>query len=274
MKFYFIIFSITIIIIIIGLIVNFNSYYFANITNKIEKVFLLNLERRKDRLEFFKKTYNLGIPFTIVKAIDGNSFIFSELLQNNLLGDTGKLSIFNCKNKKSRKNHYELTHTGSIGCYLSHYNIWKKIKNNNLDNVLIFEDDTKMNKICLNEINHRLNDLPNDWDIYLLSNPNFCYLKKKLEFKKIFKVKRFFLTNAYIINKKAIEKIFNSNTIFPINQQIDSYLSELALNFNLNIYIHNNNYKFYNQSEEFVSDIQISSENNLSYNRLKLKTKI
>jgi GR25 family glycosyltransferase involved in LPS biosynthesis len=271
MNFFLIIFSITIIIIIIGLIVNINSYNFLTIKNKIEKIFLLNLERRKDRLEIFKKTYNLNMPFTTIKAVDGKLLIFNDLLQNNLLGNVGKNSIFNIKNNKSRKHHYELTHNGSIGCYLSHINIWKNIKDNNLDNVLIFEDDTKMNKINLNEINYRLADLPKNWDIYLLSNPKLCYYKKKVNNKNLFKVKRFFLLNAYIINQSGIDKIFNSNTLFPINQQIDSYLSELALDYNLNIYVHNNKYKYYEQFDTLGSDIQIASENNLSYDRLKLK---
>ena len=271
MNFFLIIFSIVIITIIIGLIVNINSYNFLNIKNKIEKIYLLNLERRKDRLDFFKKTYNLNMPFTIIKAVDGNSLNINELLKNNLLGNVGKISIYNNKNNKSRKYHYELTHKGSIGCYLSHINIWKNIKNNNLNNVLIFEDDTKMNKINLNEINYRLADLPNNWDIYLLSNSKLCYYKKNVNNKKLFKVKRFFLTNAYIINKSGINKIFNSNTLFPINQQIDSYLSELALDYNLNIYVHNSSYKYYEQSNTLGSDIQIESENNLKYDRLKIK---
>lgn len=267
---FLIVFSIIIIIIIIGLIVNINSYNFLTIENKIEKIFLLNLERRKDRLEIFNKTYNLNMPFTIIKAVDGKSLNINDLLQNNLLGNVGKNSIFNIKNNKTRKYHYELTNEGSIGCYLSHINIWKNIKDNNLNNVLIFEDDTKMNKINLNEINYRLADLPNDWDIYILSNPKLCYYKKHVN-KKLFKVKRFFLTNAYIINQSGIDKIFNSNTLFPINQQIDSYLSELALDYNLNIYVHNDNYKYYKQCDMLGSDIQIDSENILSYERLKIK---
>jgi hypothetical protein len=98
------------------------------------------------------------------------------------------------------------------------------------DNFLIFEDDSIMNDININEINDRLSLIPNDWDIYLLSDINLCYSKNKL-YKNLFKINRFFLLNAYIINKNAINKIFNSNTLFPINQQLDSYLTKYIPEF-------------------------------------------
>jgi hypothetical protein len=132
------------------------------------------------------------------------------------------------------------------------------------DNFLIFEDDSIMNDININEINDRLSLIPNDWDIYLLSDINLCYSKNKL-YKNLFKINRFFLLNAYIINKNAINKIFNSNTLFPINQQLDSYLSDLVEDFNLNIYSHEN-YKYYAQSCDFITDIQDNSMN-LSFDR-------
>ena len=98
----------------------------------------------------------------------------------------------------------------------------------------------------------------------LLSNPNFCYLKEFIG-SRIYKVKKFFLTSSYVINKKCVEKIFNTNTIFPINQQIDSYLSELATNYNLNIYVHDESFPYFEQSQQFPTDIQESTIHELSY---------
>ena len=76
--------------------------------------------------------------------------------------------------------------------------------------------------------------------------------------------------NAYVINKKGIEKIFNTNTIFPINQQIDSYLSELATDRNLNIYVHDESFPYLEQSQQFNTDIQESTIHNLTYDRYTL----
>ena len=250
-----------------GIIIN-KIIYYNNNKNKINKVFLINLPKRKDRLNLFKINYNFNIPLNIISAVDGYNLDINELYKKKILGLHGYNSIINNKNGK-RKNHYELTNKGSIGCYLSHYSIWKNEKD--FEICFIFEDDCVFNNITLQEIYYRISLLPNDWDIYLLSNPNHCY--KIVEYDNdILKVKRFFLTNAYIIKKKAINKILNTNTIFPINQQIDSYLSELAMDYDLNIYIHNYKYKYYEQNNIFMSDIQFVNENqyDIGFNRLRL----
>jgi GR25 family glycosyltransferase involved in LPS biosynthesis len=256
---FIIILIILLVIIFVAYIININSKI-TNI-NKITKVFVINLKKRKERLKNFIENYNLRIPFEIFNAIDGTTLNLSKLITENIIGNIGIESIKNTK----RKYHYELTNINAIGCFLSHCNIWKLILEKDI--FLIFEDDTIFNEININEINYRISQLPKNWDIYLLSNPELCYSKIKIN-KNLFKVKRFFLTNAYIINKRAIIKIFNSNTLFPINQQLDSYISDLTEDFNLNIYIHNN-YRYYKQSNKFITDIQDNSQN-LSFDRLSI----
>jgi len=236
--------------------------YFKKINkNAISKIFVINLPRRTDKLSFFSTYYNLNMPFEIFNAIDGNKLNLNKLIKNNIVIDINFNDI-------KRKSHYELSSLGAIGCYLSHYLLWLKINNINGENFLIFEDDTIFNNICLNQINYRLKNLPNDWDIYILSNHNSCYKKNKTK-HNLYKVDRFFLMNAYIINKKAINKIIKTNTIFPINQQIDSYLSELAMDYNLNIYV-NTNYDYYSQSIDLTTDIQLKFEKDLNFNRCKI----
>lgn len=250
------IFLFLIIIIIILILILFSLIF----NNKIDKIYIINLKRRNDRLNFIYNNYNLNKQFKIIEAIDGNEINLIELKKTKIIDEETIQQINN-----ERISHYQLTNTGSIGCYLSHYKIWYEFSLNNDNIILIFEDDTTFNKITLREINKRLKLIPKNWDIYLLSNPDFCYHKIKIN-KNLFKVKRFFLTNAYIINKKGVNKILKSRTIFPIQQQIDSYLSEMALDFNLNIYIHNN-YKYYEQSKNHGTDIQLPSIGELNYNR-------
>ena len=94
---------------------------------------------------------------------------------------------------------------------------------------------------------------PPDWDVMLLGV--ICHTCKELETRKGFhKVSRFWLTHAYVIKKSAIEKIFKSGTIFPISQQIDSYLSEMANQ--INIYAMEPG--LCGQNQDFKTDIQAS----------------
>lgn len=252
-----------IIILIIILIIMIINYY--NYKNKIDEIYVINLEKRKDRLEFIKKTYNLEKDFITYKAIDGKTLDLNKLQINGIIDKKTSEQL-----EKKRNHHYELTHEGSIGCYLSHYYLWKSLQESNKSQILIFEDDVIFNKITLREINKRLLLLPKNWDIYLLNNETTAYDKSyynKKTHKHLFKVNRFFGMYAYVINKQAVNKIINSNTLFPIHQQIDSYLGELAIDFNLNIYIHNNRYNYYNHSSIFGTDIQIYDTSPLTYKR-------
>jgi GR25 family glycosyltransferase involved in LPS biosynthesis len=233
-----------------------------NVRNYISKIFVINLLRRPERLQYFSSNYNLEIPFEVFNAIDGKNLILDNLISDGLIGDEGIKSL---SNHNGRKYHYELTHLGSIGCYLSHYYIWTYLteptdkSNHYSDSFLIFEDDTNMeNKIDLNEINNRISTLPENWDIYLLISPDLCYSKTKIG-NDLYKVNRFFCSNAYIINNRGILKIFNTDTLFPINQQIDSHISELAIDYDLNIYVHNHKYNYYYQ-KNFLTDIQNPTE--------------
>ena len=264
MVFLLIIISISVLFIAFVVYINSFEYKYKNI---ISKIFVINMIKRTERLALFSSTYNLEQSFEIFNAVDGKSLDIPSLIKSNVIGNYGALSL-----NKERNHHFQLTNEGSIGCYLSHHNLWKQLSQLNDDNFLIFEDDTIFNKISLKEINYRLSKIPKDWDIFLLSNPNSCYSKDKIN-RKLFKVKRFFLLNAYIINKKAITKIFNTNTIFPINQQLDSYLSELATDYNLNIYVNSSNFRYYQQSNDFTTDIQETYKLNkeLSFDRLKIK---
>ena len=95
---------------------------------------------------------------------------------------------------------------------------------NKIKTSIIFEDDARPPPNVLKLTKSYLKEIPDDWDIILLGKVcNGC--EDRGEY---FKVNRFILLHAYIINSKAIEKIISTGTLFPIGQQLDSYLSELS----------------------------------------------
>ena len=209
---------------------------------KNTKVYVINLYHCKDRLELFKNTYNFhNIDYEVIPAIVGNKLDINRLHKEQIVGDY----VMNTINKEIRDYHYEINTMGAIGCYLSHIELWKKIKEDkNCNYGIIFEDDVIINNNITDKVIYEyINDLPNDWDILLLNN-----VRKGNEIKNnLFKVSKFICTHSYIIKKNSIDKILKE--MMPINQHIDFKLSCLATLGKINIYLYNNKDKLYKQGK-------------------------
>lgn len=220
----------TIVIFVLLLLIMSYVLYTRSFVNKplFDEIFLINLKRRPDRLinfiDFYKKSDMKNFAVTKFDAIDGTQLDVDKVP----LSELAKAELKQLESTGYRTKHYQLT-KGAIGCYLSHVKIWETILNRDNDVALIFEDDAKVpediNMLIKNEMEH----IPKNWDIVL-----FGYLCTKcFKHEKYNEVERFMLTHCYIIKKSAISKIFNSNTLFPITQQIDALMSELSSLINI-----------------------------------------
>lgn len=239
-------------------------FYVEKFSEKIfDEIYLINLKRRPDRLKNFLKHYNdsdIG-KYSLVKfdAIDGSkldveSVPLSELAQAELQ----QLETIGFRNK-----HYQLT-KGAIGCYLSHVKVWEHILKNNHSIALVFEDDAKVPSNFLKQTKKYIKNVPNNWDIILLG-----YLCNKcLEYKEYNKVERFMLTHCYLIKKETILKILKTNSLFPITQQIDSYMSELSSI--INIYTIKNKYVKQFGSRTDIQAPIMNKNTKEAYERLKI----
>lgn len=102
------------------------------INENIKCRYVINLKHRTDRYEEFKKRCEKLFDYTLIERFDAI---------HGITVDQDKLEYSFLKRKKNK---------GELGCFLSHYNIWKKIVENtelkNDDIVLIFEDDVFFNE--------------------------------------------------------------------------------------------------------------------------------
>jgi glycosyl transferase family 25 len=162
-----------------------------------------------------------GINTKTIEKVDEYKNIIDEdaydkLVENNRL--------------KQRTNHYELTN-GSIGCYLSHMNIYEHIVKNNIDYALIFEDDCSIasDPTYFWEKMESLK-IPDNADIFLL---NAVLLEEGLK-DEISKILFFFCLHSYVITKEGAKKVLDN--LLPITMQIDSILSRLAYENKITIY--------------------------------------
>ena len=90
-----------------------------------DEIYIINLERRKDRRERIERTLNdLGLSFKTIKAVDGKN------LTQNMINEMGIEILPNYKDPYTGRS---MTF-GEIGCFLSHYNIWKEVNYASLRN--------------------------------------------------------------------------------------------------------------------------------------------
>lgn len=197
--------------------------YFSKPKAIYDKVYLMNLKRRPDRLDNFLDHYKVSDMKhnKIIKfdAIDGSKLDVSKVP----LTELARAELQQLKTTGFRTKHYQLT-KGAIGCYLSHVKIWENILKNNYEITLVFEDDAQVPVDLNQKIHDEMRFIPTDWDIIL-----YGYICKKcMKYDQYNEVERFMLTHCYMIKKEAIVKILKSNTLFPITQQIDALMSELS----------------------------------------------
>ena len=219
----------------------------------MNKIFLINLEKDVDRLKYqelqFKKN---NLKFERVNAIYGK-----DLNENEKIILSG--SYFNY-----------LTNTDAmIGCFQSHLNIYKKIVNENLDNVIIMEDDILFNPNINEKIKILNNNLPNNYDIIHLGCDGMSCL-----YPKLFKINynKYFYKNSnllvgtwcYMISNNGARKIlkyYENNNVghidraFTENKNIDLFIfkNPLVKHYNNNFYSNQDSLNNISNNEYIIS---------------------
>jgi GR25 family glycosyltransferase involved in LPS biosynthesis len=217
---------IIILILVLFLLAYCNNQNIENFSFDKLKLYLINLEHRKDRFDITNNLLNNYDFINVIRysAINGKNISKDKLIE--IIEPSAMKSILD----NYRKDHHELSY-GAVGCYLSHINIWQKKKADNLDYIIIFEDDAKPS-FSFTELQEIIeNNVPNDWDIILFGG---IYNKTNNINDNITKIYTFYEMHAYIINKKGAIKLLSQ--AFPITKQLDSWLSDLAINNYVNIY--------------------------------------
>uniref|UniRef100_A0A8C5GI42 procollagen galactosyltransferase n=1 Tax=Gouania willdenowi TaxID=441366 RepID=A0A8C5GI42_GOUWI len=123
------------------------------------QVFMINLVRRSDRRERMLRTlYEQELSCKVVAAVDGKALNKSEI---------ESMGIKMLPGYKDPYHGRPLT-KGELGCFLSHFNIWKEIVERDLKTSLVIEDDLRFEvffkrrlQALLQEVTiHKL-----DWDL-------------------------------------------------------------------------------------------------------------
>ena len=208
-----------------------------NIQNQIKKYLLLNMEKRKDRLEIFKR--------------NNDSILHNKNYQLFYCYDGQKLAPSYFLNRMFDYNDYHWRKS-MLGCALSHLKLWYELKKLKDDDIyVIFEDDI----VIVSNFDERLKELStvlqkqkiDNWDViflgYCLSKvtSRFCDEKEPLKLIKCNTRESFSLsfggTYGYMITGRGAKKLLNLLNVTGINQGIDTMMQKACDVLNI-YYVH------------------------------------
>ncbi|XP_055963968.1 procollagen galactosyltransferase 2 [Sorex fumeus] len=124
-----------------------------------DEIFMINLKRRKDRRDRMLRTlYEQEIAVKIVEAVDGKALNTSQLKA---------LSIDMLPGYRDPYSSRPLTR-GEIGCFLSHYSVWKEVLARALPRSLVIEDDVRFEHQFRRKLTRLMDDVARaglDWEL-------------------------------------------------------------------------------------------------------------
>lgn len=179
--------------------------------------FIITLEKNKERANYVKDEV---IPklnnYFKCRAFDGEEDDPNSILEEN--------KLFIADNFISKFTR------GQLGCFISHFQIWKYLSNNNIEVAIILEDDVKLYKNFNRIIDVIYENLPVKFDyVHLFVHPD----KLKLENLNgndgdIIPAEENLGTVAYMISLKGARRLIKLTQLLkiqaPVDRQINSYI--------------------------------------------------
>ena len=207
------------------------------------KCFVINLDRRQDRLERFTKTF--GKYFEIIKesAVDNKDLIITPALKARINEWNFKYIPHKVKN--------------ITACCLSHINVWKKISKMNESYVFVFEDDcTFINEMVETNFNIYFDSLVFPKDFGIIWMQGNIQDKPGTQTQLPFTIKKF--TDDNTAESYIITPSFAKELVYEIENNlgaVDRHMSDYTRK------VHNVSFKvfppFFCQFDRRDTDIQI-----------------
>ncbi len=187
----------------------------------VDQIYMINLKRRVDRKGKMDYCFDqLGVDYKLVEAVDGRS------IDHNYLAEHGikMLPVF------TEPYHNRPLTFGEIGCFLSHYSVWRDVLDNEYNEVIVFEDDIRFEPFFrekLVSLRQELASLDNDlnWDLVflgrkILSNTNEPWVDGAAQ---LVHVGYTYWTLAYLLRFSGAKKLMEAEPLHKM-VPVDEYL--------------------------------------------------
>ncbi|KAL4648750.1 procollagen galactosyltransferase 1-like [Arapaima gigas] len=124
-----------------------------------DEIFMINLQRQADRRQrMLRSLYEQEISCKVVNAVDGRALNTSQIQA---------LGIHMLPGYSDPYHGRPLT-KGELGCFLSHYGVWKEIVERGLKSSLVVEDDLRFEVFFKRRLQYLMKEVEShglDWDL-------------------------------------------------------------------------------------------------------------
>ena len=194
---------------------------------QIDKVFIVNLPRRMDRkremesrLDALELEADVREKFEFFPAVDGTTI-------DDAFMQAGSYGLWDGWQQPEHSLHFyrREIRKGEIGCALSHVNIWKRVVEEGLDEVLILEDDAGFDrhfkylfqralKFC------RWAGAQEQWDLLYLGRNSMT--PDPIQIRNFISVPGFsYCTHGYMVTRSGAEKLLSvgyEQDLIPVDE--------------------------------------------------------
>ena len=159
-------------------------------------VFLINLDKETERLKFTdRQLKRSGVAYERIPAVYGKLLSEEE--------KTATVNKFRCWCAYG-----QMLRDGEIGCGLSHYSIYRKMIEENLDAVCVLEDDVILEENFKEQLEYTLKSIDSAHpQVFLLSN----HTAETSDIQEIRRSKGDMYSEGYVINRAAAELLLKVN---------------------------------------------------------------
>lgn len=191
--------------------------------HSLPEFFVINLEKDRGKKQYIKSLFSgLELEPKFVSGVSGIA-----------LSDSAIARI--CDPKVTLAKHGRVLTRGEIGCALSHYKIYKRIVELDLDLSIIFEDDVALPWHFKETIKNIVRSVPSDLDLLLLGYHINPYIKERsacsfwgrhrlyAHYSAVRLIEMGYGTYAYLITKNGAEKLIKTLESEKLVHPIDHY---------------------------------------------------
>lgn len=131
---------------------------------------------------------------------------------------------------------------GELGNFASHFLVWKYLINSDMNEILVFEDDTDISEDFIEKINIYYSTLPKDWDIFSIFVHHNQYDRfTESNESTVVKAYQDWSTLCYLVSKSGAQKLYDYVVKNGMDYPTDWFIFRHAENNNFNVYTLNPN---------------------------------